>query len=140
MDWLPDVSEASSWALVGNTSLTQTQRRVAIAPQEFALPGAIALVDCQCFEAPESWSLAGWASIILVDAAFRAIVARETVSLRESALVIAPKSSGVYRLKVEFPRWLPSARLIVKSYIGSDIRPTDQLYRIEQKIDAQTFN
>lgn len=140
LDWLPDVSDSGDWRLLGLKSLTQAQKRVAMPSQEFTLPSAIVLIDCQCFTAPDNWNLAGWASVLIEESSFRAVVVRRPVGLREAALIVAPKSSGVYRLKFDFPRWLPQARLIVKAFVGDDTRPMDQLWRLEQKIDAQTFD
>lgn len=111
--------------------------RVAIAPQEIPLSSAIALVEAKCFTAPPSWYQAGWATALLsADGSSRVQVSRQVLSLHDANLMVLPKSSGFYTLQVSFPRWIPQIRLIVKEFIGEDVRPIDQLNRIEQRLDV----
>ena len=136
MDWLPDLSDSSQWAVIAIKTLRQTQPRVAISPQLFTLQGAIALVEASYFDAPTTWYQAGWATALLSFESGSVQVSRQILSLRDNNLIVLPKSSGFYSLQISFPRWLPQVRLIVREFIGADLRPSDQLSRIEQKLDS----
>lgn len=136
MDSLPNLSDPSQWATVAVKTLNQPDRRKPIATQEFNLSSAICSVECQCFTAPESWHLAGWATALLAVDNSRSIIANRRLSLRESNLLVFPKSSGFYMLQVSFPRWIPTIRLIVKEFTGDDLREIDLLMRIESQLEG----
>lgn len=136
IDWLPDLTDPTQWRVVSIKSLNQQQRRVAIPAQEFTLSGAIATAAVDCFNAPVSWTLGGWATSFLGLGGSRVQVDRQVLTLGSETLIVLPKSSGWYALQVSFPRWLPQARIIVREFIGVDLRPSDLLDRVERKIDA----
>lgn len=137
MDWLPDLSNPDVWSVLAIKTLRQPQPRVAIAPQEVPLSSAIAQVEAKCFTAPPSWYQAGWATAFLsADGANRVQISRQALSLENAALIVLPKTSGFYTLQISFPRWIPQIRLIVKEFIGEDIRTIDKLNHIEARLDV----
>lgn len=136
MDWLPNLADSSQWNVIAVRTLTQQRYRVAIAPQEFIISGAIATVETNCFDAPMSWHTGGWVASFLLFGSSRVEVSRQVLALSSETLIVLPKVSGVYLLQVTFPRWIPQLRLIVREFIGEDLRPGDVLARIEQKFDA----
>lgn len=136
MDRLPDVGDVGSWHTIGTRSLNQTVPRVPIPTQEFSCSTAILWVQVQSFKARPHWIYAGRATVLaLCDGSNRAIVNQSPLNLHNPALIFLPKSSGLYFLQIDFPSWLAHAHIVVKEFTGVDERGSDQLYRIEQKLD-----
>ncbi len=136
MDWLPAITDTAQWQVIAIKTLRQSQARIAIAPQEFNLTGAIAMVEASYFAAPSTWYQAGWATALLGIDNMRVQVSRQILSLREANLIVLPKSESIYTLQISFPRWIPEIRLIVRDFIGQDLRASDQLERIEQRLEG----
>jgi hypothetical protein len=133
---------AQNWQTLVITNLSleaPITRNRAIAPYSVAVSSAIVSVQVFYPAAQPHWKYGGSAAMVVADGEMGAVVQTRSLVLQTPNLLLFPKTESDWRLQISFPRWLPQVKLVIKQFIGPDERETEQLDRIERKIDAFGF-